>query len=57
MKKTLTAKTMLELKAKIYKNEDWVPDYPENRTERCVNSYDIVMDYKKNIFVATKKSG
>jgi len=55
MKNKLTAKTAIELKEKIYKNEGWVPKYPENRMKRCVEAYDIIIDYKKNIFVATKK--
>ena len=57
MKKKLTAKTMVELKSKIYENEGWKFVYGENRMMRCVESYDIMMLYEENKFIATKKSG
>lgn len=52
----LTAKSMADLLAAIYKREGWVRVAGESRTARAKTKYDLDLDYKKNVFTARIKS-
>jgi len=58
MKKTpkITAKTMCELRAKIYAAEGWKPVRGEIKTRRMLSVYDIEMNARDNRFVAVRKT-
>ena len=55
MTKTITAPTMVDLRAKIYAAEGWKPVRGENKTRRLMAAYNIEMSARDNRFVATKK--
>lgn len=52
----LTAKTMADLLAAIYKREGWVRVAGESKTARAKTKYDLALDHKKNIFTARIKA-
>lgn len=52
----VSAKSMVELRAAIYQKEGWKRVAGESPTARIVAAYDIVMDYKSNRLIATKKA-
>lgn len=54
---TLTANTMTELLAKIYKVNGWKRIAGESRTIRAKSLYDLSIDGRRNKFVATPKEG
>ena len=55
MTKTITAPTMVDLRAKIYAAEGWTAVRGENKTRRLMAAYNIEMSARDNRFVATKK--
>ena len=55
MTTTITAPTMIDLRAKIYAVEGWTRIHGENITRRMLESYNIEMSARDNRFVATKK--
>ena len=50
----ITAKTMLELRQKIYKREGWTRTSGEGYAKRMKSAYTITMDIKKNHWKAVK---
>jgi len=52
---TITAKTMTDLLAKVYKANGWRRQAGESRTKRLVENYDVVIDYKNNLYCAAPK--
>jgi len=55
MTRTFTARTTVELLAKVYKAHGWVRVAGESRTKRVAALYDIAIDNQRGVFVATKK--
>ena len=55
MTTTITAPTMIDLRAKIYAAEGWTRIHGENITRRMLAAYNIEMSARDNRFVATKK--
>jgi hypothetical protein len=55
MTTTITARTMVDLRAKIYAAEGWKAVRGENKTRRLMTAYNIEMSARDNRFVATKK--
>jgi hypothetical protein len=53
--KTITARTMVELKAKIYKAEGWTRKAGESMGARIKAIYDVKLDAVKNRLIATRK--
>lgn len=53
--RTITAKNMLELKAKIYKAEGWTRKAGESGGARIKQLYDVEFDQKNDRVVATRK--
>ena len=54
--KKIKKRTMIELKAAIYKAENWKHKFGDNRSKRCLSTYNIEIDHKTNYFVATHKN-
>ena len=50
----ITAKTMVDLKKKIYKCEGWTRAFGESEAKRIKSAYIITMDIKKNHWKAVK---
>jgi hypothetical protein len=55
MTTTITAPTMIDLRAKIYAVEGWTRIHGENITRRMLASYNIEMNARDNRLVATRK--
>lgn len=51
----ITAKTMVELRAKIFKAEGWVRVAGESYAVKITRFYNIAFDTKANRIVATRK--
>lgn len=51
----IKAKTMIELTRKIFAQEGWTKKAGESWIAKCKTMYDIEMDTKKNVFIATRK--
>ena len=51
---TITAKTMLELRRKIYKREGWVRTFNESYAKRIKSAYKVTIDVKNNQWKAVK---
>lgn len=54
--KRITAKTIVELKAKVYEAQGWVRVEGESMMHRIQNLYTVRIDQKKNKFVAIPKN-
>lgn len=54
--KKIKCKTMVELKAAIYDDNNWKREAGESMAARINLLYDIGVDMKHNVFVATRKS-
>ena len=50
----ITAKTMVDLKKKIYKHEGWTRTSGESEAKRIKSAYIITVDVKKNHWKAVK---
>jgi hypothetical protein len=50
----LTAKTMVELRDKIYKREKWTRAFGESYAKRIKAAYTIIIDIKNNQWKAVK---
>ena len=50
----ITAKTMCDLRHKIYKREGWTHTFGESQAKRIKSAYIITMDIKKNHWKAVK---
>ena len=53
---TVQAKSLVELRAAIYKKEGWKRAAGESQNARIVAAYNIVSDPKANRLIATKRS-
>lgn len=53
-KTTITAKTMCDLRHKIYKRERWTRTFGESHAKRMNSAYTIKMDIKNNQWKAVK---
>jgi len=51
----IQARTMLELKQKIYEAHGWTRQPGESQAERIQRLYDVTMDHRNGQFVATAK--
>ena len=51
----ITAKTMLELRHKIYKREKWTRAFGESYAKRIKAVYTITIDVKNNQWIGVKK--
>lgn len=52
---TITAKTMIELRAKIYEAEGWVRLADESYAKRINSAYTVTFDAKTNRITAIRK--
>ena len=50
----ITAKTMCDLRQKIYTHEGWTRTFGESQAKRIKSAYVITMDIKKNHWKAVK---
>lgn len=50
-----TAKTPIELMAKIYRAHGWTRVAGESRTKRVTKIYTVMIDHGKGVFVAAKR--
>lgn len=55
LSRPITARTMVELKAKIYAAEGWQRKAGESQAARIKAVYNVVLDHKNNRIVATRK--
>lgn len=55
MTKTITARSMADLIAKVFAKEGWVHQFGSSRTARVKTKYELAIDYKANRFIATPK--
>jgi hypothetical protein len=53
MKKQIKARTLLELKAKVYAVNGWKRQAGESAATRIKAMYNVTLDQKGNMFVAT----
>jgi hypothetical protein len=51
----IVAKTMIDLKKKIYKCEGWTRAFNESEAKRIKSAYTITIDVKKNQWIGVKK--
>lgn len=51
----IKAKTMVDLKKKIYKAENWLRKSGESEAKRIKETYIVVLDVKNNQWKAVKK--
>ena len=48
-----SAKTPIELLAKVYKAEGWTRVAGESRTKRVGKLYTVTVDHKRGVYIAT----
>ena len=53
--KMIKAKTMIELRQKIYKCENWTRLSGESYASKIKLHYDVIMDQKNNLWIGVKK--
>jgi len=53
--KLITAKTMADLRHKIYTHEGWTRTSGESYAKRIKSAYSITMDIKNNQWIGVKK--
>ena len=49
----ITARTMVELLAKVYAKHGWTRVAGESRTKRVGELYDVTADHQRGLFIAT----
>ena len=55
MIRTITARSVLELVAKVYKTEGWEHCAGEVKTRRVADVYEVRADHIRNRWVATRR--